>query len=79
MKQQENRAVFGAGQAANTGLVSAADRAYMKAPVHRSPSGDWDKLSRCCRLWSWWPEVGAAVSLSKIEWGGIATKGLIPP
>ena len=67
LKQQENRAVFGAGQAANTGLVSAADRAYMNAPVHRPPSEVWDNLSRCCRLWSRWPEAGAAVLFSKIE------------
>ena len=32
MKQQENKAVIVWRGAANTGLVSSADRAYMKAP-----------------------------------------------
>ena len=33
MKQQENRAVIAWRGAASAGLVSSADRAYMKAPV----------------------------------------------
>ena len=36
MKRQENRAVIAWRGAASTGLVSPADRAYMKAPVSRS-------------------------------------------
>ncbi|WP_180952190.1 gluconolactonase [Lachnoclostridium edouardi] len=40
MKQQENKAVIVWRGAANTGLVSSADRAYMKAPVPR-PSPDF--------------------------------------
>ena len=35
MKQQENKAVIVGRGAANTGLVSSADRAYMNAPVPR--------------------------------------------
>ena len=35
MKQQENKAVIVWRGAANTGLVSSADRAYMNAPVPR--------------------------------------------
>ena len=38
MKQQESRAVIACRGAANTGLVSSADRAYMKTPVpHPTP------------------------------------------
>ena len=33
MKRQENRAVIAWRGAASTGLVSSADRAYMKAPA----------------------------------------------
>ena len=40
MKEQENKAVIVWRGAANTGLVSSADRAYMKAPVSR-PSPDF--------------------------------------
>ena len=36
MKRQENRAVIAWRGAATAGLVSSADRAYMKAPVPRS-------------------------------------------
>ena len=36
MKQLENRAVIAWRGAANAGLVSSADRAYMKAPVPRT-------------------------------------------
>ena len=35
MKRQENRAVIAWREAASAGLVSSADRAYMKAPVPR--------------------------------------------
>ena len=35
MKQQENGAVIAWRGAASAGLVSSADRAYMKAPVPR--------------------------------------------
>ena len=35
MKQQENRAVIAWRGATSAGLVSSADRAYMKAPVPR--------------------------------------------
>ena len=35
MKRQENRAVLAWRRAVSTGLVSTADRAYMKAPVPR--------------------------------------------
>ena len=40
MKQQENRAVIACRGAASAGLVSSADRAYMKAPVPR-PTPDF--------------------------------------
>ena len=36
LKRQENRAVIAWRGAANAGLVSSADRAYMKAPVPRT-------------------------------------------
>ena len=35
LKRQENRAVLAWRGAASAGLVSSADRAYMKAPVPR--------------------------------------------
>ena len=38
MKRQENRSVIAWREAASAGLVSSADRAYMKAPVpHPTP------------------------------------------
>ena len=40
MKQQENRSVIAWRGAASAGLVSSADRAYMKAPVPR-PTPDY--------------------------------------
>ena len=40
MKRQENRAVIAWHGAASAGLVSPADRAYMKAPVPR-PTPDF--------------------------------------
>jgi hypothetical protein len=47
LKQQENKAVIVWRGAANTGLVSSADRAYMKAPPS-SHAGLRDKMSRTC-------------------------------
>ena len=47
MKQQENKAVIVWRGAANTGLVSSADRAYMKAPVPRSTL---DFVTKCPEL-----------------------------
>ena len=35
LKRQENRAVIAWREAASAGLVSSADRAYMKAPAPR--------------------------------------------
>ena len=48
MKRQENRAVLVWRGAASAGLVSTADRAYMKAPVHRPTLRLVDKVSRSC-------------------------------
>ena len=48
MEQQENRAVLAWRRAVSTGLVSTADRAYMKAPVHRPTLRLVDKVSRSC-------------------------------
>lgn len=48
MKQQESRAVIVWRGAANTGVVSSADRAYMKAPVPRPTLRLVDKVSRSC-------------------------------
>ena len=42
LKRQENRAVLAWRGAASAGLVSSADRAYMKAPVPR-PTPDFGK------------------------------------
>ena len=47
MKGQENRAVIAWRGAASAGLVSAADRAYMKAPVPR-PTPDYG--TKCPKL-----------------------------
>ena len=47
MKQQENRAVIAWREAASAGLVSSADRAYMKAPVPRSTL---DFVTKCPEL-----------------------------
>ena len=41
MKRQENRAVIAWRGAASAGLVSSADRAYMKVPVPRSTPNLW--------------------------------------
>ena len=48
MKRQENRAVLAWRGAASAGLVSTADRAYMKAPVPRPTLQLVDKVSRSC-------------------------------
>ena len=48
MERQENRAVLAWRRAVSTGLVSTADRAYMKAPVHRPTLRLVDKVSRSC-------------------------------
>ena len=48
MKRQENRAVIAWRGAASAGLVSSADRAYMKAPVPRPTLRLVDKVSRSC-------------------------------
>ena len=66
MKQQENKAVIVWRGAANTGLVSSADRAYMKAPVLR-PTPDFG--TKC-------PEPvdtltkSRQIFLSKLKWAG---------
>ena len=48
MKRQENRAVIAWRGAASAGLVSSADRAYMKTPVPRPTLRFVDKVSRRC-------------------------------
>ena len=48
LKRQENRAVLVWRGAVSAGLVSTADRAYMKAPVHRPTLRLVDKVSRSC-------------------------------
>ena len=48
LKRQENRAVLAWRGAASAGLVSSADRAYMKAPVPRPTLQLVDKVSRSC-------------------------------
>ena len=48
MKRQENRAVIVWREAASAGLVSSADRAYMKAPGPRPTLRLVDKVSRSC-------------------------------
>ena len=66
MKRQENRAVIVWRRAASAGLVSPADRAYMKAPVPR-PTPDFG--TKC-------PELVDTLTkkqtdfLFKIEMGG---------
>nr|WP_308747491.1 hypothetical protein [uncultured Bariatricus sp.] len=42
------QAVLAGREAAGAGLVSSADRAYMKAPVPRPPFGLRANLARCC-------------------------------
>ena len=59
-------------KAANTGLVSAADRAYRKAPVHR-PTSDFG--TKCPELVDTLTKKQTDFSL-KIEMGGEAILGL---
>ena len=66
MKQQENRAVIAWRGAASAGLLSSADRAYMKTPVpHPTP----DFGTKC-------PEPvdtltkSRQIFLSKLKWAG---------
>ena len=59
MKRQENRAVIAWRGAASAGLVSAADRAYMKTPVLR-PMPDFG--TKCPELVDILPE--------KLKWAG---------
>ena len=76
MKQQENRAVIAWREAASAGLVSSADRAYMKAPVPR-PSPDFgtkcpepvDTLTKKQRNFSLKIEMGgeAILRLSRLD------------
>ena len=47
MKRQENRAVIAWCEAASAGLVSSADRAYMKAPSLVLRSDLWTSVPKC--------------------------------
>ncbi len=66
MKWQENRAVIAWRGAASAGLVSSADRAYMKAPIPR-PTPDFG--TKC-------PELVDTLTkkqtdfFSKLKWAG---------
>ena len=66
MKQQENRTVIAWRGAASAGLVSPADRAYMKAPVPR-PTPDFG--TKCPELVATLTKKQTDFSL-KIEMGG---------
>ena len=66
MKRQENRAVIAWRRAASAGLVSSADRAYMKAPVLR-PMPDFG--TKCPELVDTLTKKQTDFSL-KIEMGG---------
>ncbi|MEY8495175.1 gluconolactonase [Lachnospiraceae bacterium 29-91] len=66
MKRQENRAVIAWRGAASAGLVSSADRAYMKAPVPR-PTPDF--RTKCPELVYTLTKKQTGFSL-KIEMGG---------
>ena len=59
MKQLENRAEIAWRGAASAGLVSSADRAYMKAPVPR-PTPDYG--TKCPELVDILPQ--------KLKWAG---------
>ena len=72
MKRQENRAVIVWREAASAGLVSSADRAYMKAPVPR-PMPDYG--TKCSELVDTLTKKQTDFSL-KIEMGGKAILGL---
>ena len=66
MKQQENRAVIAWRGAASAGLVSSADRTYMKTPVLR-PMPDFG--TKCPELVDTLTKKRSGFSL-KIEMGG---------
>ena len=66
MKRQENRAVIAWRGAASAGLVSSADRAYMKAPVPRLTP---DFGTKCPELVDTLTKKQTDFSL-KIEMGG---------
>ena len=66
MKRQENRAVLVWRGAVSAGLVSTADRAYMKAPVPRTPP---DFGTKCPELVDTLTKKQTDFSL-KIEMGG---------
>ena len=66
LKRQENRAVLAWRGAASAGLVSSADRAYMKAPVPR-PTPDFG--TKCPELVATLTKKQTDFSL-KIEIGG---------
>ena len=66
MKRQENRAVIAWHGAASAGLVSPADRAYMKAPV---PYPTPDFGTKCPELVDALTKKQTAFSL-KMEMGG---------
>ena len=66
MKRQENRAVIAWRGAASAGLVSSADRAYMKALVPRPTPDFWTK---CPELVDTLTKKQTDFSL-KIEMGG---------
>ena len=72
LKQQENRAVIACRGAASAGLVSSADRAYMKAPVPR-PTPDFG--TKCPELVDTLTKKQTHFSL-KIGMGGEAILGL---
>ena len=78
MKRQENRAVLVWRGAANAGLFSSADRAYMKAPVPRPTFRLVDKAanpSKC--LAALFLNFGAFL-LSKLKWAGSHFKAFPP-
>ena len=66
MRRQESRAVIAWRGAASAGLVSSADRAYMKAPVPR-PTPDFG--TKCPELVDTLTKKRVGFSL-KIEMGG---------
>ena len=72
MKRQENRAVIAWRGAASAGLVSSADRAYMKAPVPR-PAPNYG--TKCPRQIATLTKKQTDF-LFKIEMGGEAILGL---
>ncbi len=78
LKQPENRAVFEAGQAANTGLFSVADRAYMKAPVHRSRPGVGTKCPDVAAYGHGGQKQGRRFRSPKSNGGRNSHKGVYP-